>query len=270
LPDDDHTALGAERDVLCAAIHQAGETALDYFRDDNKVTKKQDNTPVTEADFASDRVLRDRLLSAFPDYGWISEESAQQTGRHNNRTWIVDPIDGTRAFVRGHEDWCISAALIDGDRPVLAAIFLPCSDDLYLATFGGGASLNGHPLQTSGRSDVAGCRMIGYQDLFRSRKWAKRWPTMTIESYNSMAVRMARVAQGHGDATLTVNAKSDWDLAAADLLVQEAGGIVTDIWGEPFRYGRSPLRKPNVLASGAMLHGNLVDLSRGWQGQTAG
>lgn len=245
----------------------AGETALQYFRKNLEVTTKDDNSPVSEADYAADAVLKHQLLGPFPDYGWISEESASLQGKNCDRTWIVDPIDGTRAFLNGKEDWCVSVALLENRRPALAAIFLPCSGDLYEGCAGQGAYLNNERLTTSRKKSIEGCCMVGYRDLFRSKKWARPWPSMTVEIYNSMAIRLARVADGRCDAALTLNAKSDWDLAAADLLVQEAGGMITDIQGLPFRYGQQPLRKPNVLASGAMLHSKLVVQTCAWNGR---
>ncbi len=266
MPDGDTVLLEEESRVLRDAVQVAGETALRFFRNDPMVSTKRDNTPVSEADIAADAILMRLLSDNFADYGWISEESAFRPAQNGSRTWIVDPLDGTRAFVKGREDWSVSVALIEEGRPVIAAIFCPCSGDLYEASAGQGAFVNGKRLRTSEQNAIEGCRMIGYQDLFRSRKWTRPWPAMKVEIFNSMAVRLAYMAAGRCDAVLTINAKSDWDLAAADLLVQEAGGNVTDIDGVPFKYGKGAMRKPNVLASGAMLHGKLLDQLRGWTG----
>ena len=269
MPGDDANDLDRAQACLEIAVQAAGEAALRLFRTNPPVTVKKDNSPVCEADYAADAVLKSHLFEQFPGYGWISEESATQVAKPGNRTWIVDPIDGTRAFVNGREDWSVCVALIEDDRPVLAAIFLPCSDDLYEARAGSGAILNKEPLQTSRQSTIDGCRMVGYSSLFQSGKWTEPWPSMKIEMFNSMAIRLALVADGSCDAVLSMNAKSDWDLAAADLLVQEAGGFVTDINGASFRYGRMPMRKQNVLASGARLHSKLLDQTRGWTGKIA-
>lgn len=268
MPGDKSKSLDREAEVLRQAVQAAGKAALHLFRNSLQVITKDDNSPVCEADYAADAILMRLLLDNFPNYGWISEESTNRPVASDGRTWVVDPIDGTRAFVNGREDWSVSVALIEKGRPILAALFLPCSGELYEARAGQGANLNGKDLQTSQQKSIDGCRMIGYRDLFTSKRWAQPWPPMTMEMFNSMAIRLALVADGRCDAVLSMNAKSDWDLAAADLLVQEAGGIVTDINGVPFKYGHGPLRKPNVLASGALLHSKLVDHTNGWKSKT--
>lgn len=269
MPGDDFDTLEQEQNVLRIAVKAAGDAALQLFGTDQVITTKTDNSPVSAADYAADVILKNHLLEQFPDYGWISEESTSRLAKPGNRTWIVDPIDGTRAFIRGREDWSICAALIENERPILAAIFVPCSDDLYMAHAGHGATLNGNLLKTSTQSTIDGCRMIGYRTLFQSKRWKDPWPPMKMEMFNSMAIRLALVADGRCDAALSMNAKSDWDLAAADLLVQEAGGLVTDINGASFRYGQMPMRKQNVLASGIPLHDKLLDQTRGWTGKIA-
>jgi len=245
--------------LLAQVIREAGELALSYFKNDLNHWKKSDNTPVCEADIAVNHMLKQRLLSARPEYGWLSEESEDDARRLNTRrVWVVDPIDGTRAFLRGCEDWTISVAIVEGGKPVTAAVFHPTSAMLFTAVADSGAYVNEKPIATTPARDLLHCRMAANSGAFRSKNWQEPWPEMTITSYNSMALRLCHVAQGQEDATLTILPKSDWDLAAADLLVQEAGGKVTTLDGRPLIYnGIHPVHE-NIAAAGLTLHAKLM------------
>jgi len=166
--------------------------------------------------------------------------------------------DGTRAFIRGHDDWTISVALVENGKPVVAAVLHPTSDMLFSAVSGAGAYVNQKPISTTPARDLQYCRMAANIGAFRPDLWQSPWPEMTITSYNSMALRLAHVAQGREDATVTIRSKSDWDLAAADLLVQEAGGRVTTLDGSPLVYNNiHPVHK-TIAAAGPTLHGILM------------
>lgn len=248
--------------VLTDIIHEAGDLALKYFRHDLDHWKKNDNSPVSEADIAVDLLLKQRLLAVRPDYGWLSEETEDNTARlDKKRVWVVDPIDGTRAFLRGGDDWTISVAVVEDGKSITAAVFHPTTSTLFSAVAGGGAYVNQKPITTTPVDSITHCRMAANTGAFRASHWQTPWPEMTITSYNSMALRLAHVAQGQEDATLTIRSKSDWDLAAADLLVQEAGGRVTTLSGHPLIYnGIHPVHE-NIAAAGPVLHGLLMQQS---------
>ncbi len=256
--------LGAEQTLLHDILREAGDIALKHFRQSIAVTTKDDNTPVTEADFAVDRHLKKRLLEAFPDYGWVSEESQTEPDRETGRVWVVDPIDGTRAFVHDRDDWCVSVALVENGSPVLAGIYRACTDDMYEARITAGATLNNKPMKVTARRKPDGCRVVAYEDALRRPEWHEPWPEMSYQKLNSMALRLAVVASGDCDAVVTLSGKSDWDLAAGDLLVHEAGGKITDFSGQPFDYGGAFLRKPNIVAAGSLLHSDLLDRTKKW------
>jgi len=250
--------------TLHTVLREAGDVALTYFGRDPVVQTKKDNTPVTEADYAVDRHINTRLREACPGFGWISEESQTEPARKTSRMWIVDPIDGTRAFVNERDDWCVSIGLVEDGDVILAGIYQPCTDDLYEARRGFGATLNGQQASVSGKRSVDGCRVIAYKQALARPEWPEPWPDMTYGHLNSMALRLANVASGASDAVVTLSGKSDWDLAAGDLLVQEAGGKITDFGGQPFRYGGDELRKPDIVAAGRFLHPDLVARTRNW------
>jgi myo-inositol-1(or 4)-monophosphatase len=244
--------------LLVAAVREAGVIAMRSFRTDVKTWKKEGGTPVSEADIAIDQHLKQRLGEVRPEYGWLSEETEDDATRlGRRRVWVVDPIDGTRAFLQGVPHFCHSAALVEDGRPVLAALFNPATDEFYEAMAGQGARLNGRPIRVSDRSEIAGCRMAAFEPLFRHPAWREPWPDMQIIQRDSVAYRLALVASGDADAALGLNAKNDWDLAAADLIVHESGGHVTSHDGQLLAYnGSEPLQR-SFLAAGPAMHAAL-------------
>ncbi|GHF20990.1 3'(2'),5'-bisphosphate nucleotidase CysQ [Kordiimonas sediminis] len=209
---------------------EAGRIALSYFARDVKVWEKSPNNPVCEADFAVDEFLRTTLMQNRTGYGWLSEETEDQPERLRcGRLWIVDPIDGTRSFLEGGDNWGISVALVQDQKPVVAAFYAPVKNAFYFARAGKGATRNGQPIQISGSIDLCSARMMGDPDAFKASKyWPTPWPpSMYAEQANSIALRLCQVADGQFDCCVTLRPKNDWDVAAADLIVREAGGLVT-------------------------------------------
>ncbi|HXK54026.1 MAG TPA: 3'(2'),5'-bisphosphate nucleotidase CysQ [Hyphomicrobiales bacterium] len=251
---------GAEMALLEEAVRAAAKVAMGFFGKDPKSWKKdKDNSPVSEADLATDEVLRRLLTAARPGFGWISEESAHKPpAEGEDRMWIVDPIDGTRGFLGGRPEWAVSAALVQGRRPLAGIVFNPAADRLYAATTGGGAFLNGRPIKAPPGGSLTGARMLAYDGALRDGRWSRPWPEMQIERVNSIAYRLCLVASGDFDASISTSPKSDWDLAAADLIVHEAGGRVTAFNGASFVYNRHAFRHPNVVCAGTVLHERLL------------
>lgn len=242
--------------LLKDVVRQAGAVAMRFFLTDHKQwSKAHDNTPVTEADIAVNDLLRTRLMGARPDYGWLSEETEDDSSRlTQSSVWVVDPIDGTRAFTKGKPHFVISVALVEDGRPVLGVLFNPATDEFFEAQKGRGAKLNGEPIRVSDCAAVEGCRMIAFEPMFRHPAWTEAWPEMDVSDRNSVAYRIALVACGQADATLALNGKSDWDLAAADLILHEAGGRMTTHDGQTFFYNRASTRHPSLLAAGPALY----------------
>lgn len=253
------TARTSDHDLLLAAVREAGALALTYFRSGVRSWEKKPNDPVSEADIAVDTLLRDRLVGPRPGYGWLSEESGQQPGT-GGPLWIVDPIDGTRAFIAGKAEFTICAALVADGAPVLAAVFNPASNELFEASAGGGARLNGQPIHGSGHASLMEARFLASKRTFERHGWLGRAAKADFAYRNSIAYRMALVAAGKFDAAISLTEKSDWDVAAADLLVREAGGRVTTADGAPLVYGTPDHRHPSVIAAGAYIYDDLIDL----------
>ena len=246
-------------EALEAALRAGGALALNHFRRDPRRWMKADGSPVSAADLAVDDVLRATLTGIDGQAGWLSEESADEAGRQAGaRAWIVDPIDGTSAFLAGADTWCIVAALTEAGRPVLAGIYRPVSDDYYGAVAGQGAFLNGQRLAASPRRELEGARVITRRKVLESERWLKAWPPVVTGMTASLALRLCLVAQGRFDAAFALAPKSDWDLAAGDLIVHEAGGRMSDLAGATLVYNRDHTRQAGFVAAGPALHGEII------------
>jgi len=250
--------------LIESAAREAGAIARSFFGGHYKSWDKGKGQPVTEADIAVDRYLNDALLNARPDYGWLSEETRDDPARLGKaRVFVVDPIDGTVAFIKGRPHFTVAIAVVEGGRPVAAIVLNPVTQECFSATHGGGARLNGDVIHVSDRAAIEDCRMLGDKPMFAHPGWSVApntpWPPMQIETRSSIAYRMALVASGQFDAALALSAKCDWDLAAADLIVHEAGGRVSDYHGAVLRYnGATPIQRTMVCA-GPALHKALLD-----------
>ncbi|HEY2134580.1 MAG TPA: 3'(2'),5'-bisphosphate nucleotidase CysQ [Xanthobacteraceae bacterium] len=250
---------------LAAAIREAGELALKTFRGPVKSWLKSGNSPVSDADIAVDALLRQRLEAAGLGCGWLSEETEDDPARLTaEHVWIVDPIDGTRAYLAGLPDWTISVALAQAGRPILAAIFAPVSGDLYLASAGGGATCNDRPIRATDGVSLAGARAAGpkrYLDGLTAIE-----PTLIAEpKVHSLALRLVWVAHGRLDVAFAGTNSHDWDLAAADLLVHEAHGALTTLAGDILIYNRPKPTHPALFAAGRSRHQALDELMRAGQ-----
>ncbi|WP_262694081.1 3'(2'),5'-bisphosphate nucleotidase CysQ [Kordiimonas aquimaris] len=242
-----------EARLVKQVTREAGRIALSYFaRDIHKWEKSPDN-PVSEADMAVDTFLRTTLMQNRTGYGWLSEETEDQPERLRcGRLWIVDPIDGTRAFLAGGDDWGISVALVQDQKPIIAAFYAPVKDAFYFAEIGCGATKNDTPLSVSKQHDLNVARMMGDPTAFKASKfWPVEWPaTMHAEQANSIALRICQIADSQFDCCVTLRPKNDWDVAAADLILREAGGTLTTGDGNGLVFNREePLHKHIVAAN---------------------
>ncbi len=243
--------IESDRILLEAAVREAGALALGYYHAGARSWRKDDKSPVSEADLGVNRLLQSRLLRNRESYGWLSEETADTPERlGRSPVWIVDPIDGTRAFLNARPWWSISAALVFDGEPVLGVVYAPALEACYEAVRGGGAWRNGQSIHTSACTRLEHCRLIAGQYALR----AKDWPQMQIAQRNSVALRLALVASGEFDAAFTAGKKSEWDMAAGDLLLREAGGILTGIDGQSFTYNARDTRRNGLLAASTAFH----------------
>jgi myo-inositol-1(or 4)-monophosphatase len=242
---------------LRAAVADAGKLALSKFRNNVRTWNKENASPVTEADLAVDNFLRERLTGIDPAVGWLSEETVDAPERLvKDRLWIVDPIDGTRSFVAGREDWAICAALVERGRPVAAVVELPATNESFAAIKGGGATKNGQRISASTTTDAGRAAIARPAKL--NEALSALGNTVEVPRIHSIAVRLSRVATGEVDAALAAANANDWDLAAADLLVHEAGGKLTDAGGRTPVYNLATHIHGALIAAGSTLHPRLV------------
>ncbi len=242
---------------LREAVAEAGKLALTKFRSNVRSWNKENASPVSEADLAVDNFLRERLTGIDPAIGWLSEESVDAPERlTKDRVWIVDPIDGTRSFIAGREDWAVCAALVERGRPVAAAIELPATGESFAAIKGGGATKNGRKISASTKVQLEGAA-IAWPAKLKTTAAALGNP-IEVPRIHSIAVRLSRVASGEIDGALASANANDWDLAAPDLLVHEAGGRVTDAEGRLPVYNLARHIHGVLVAAGSELHPKLV------------
>jgi myo-inositol-1(or 4)-monophosphatase len=250
-----------ERDsaLLVATMREAGALAHSLFRTELKNWTKGASSPVSDADIAVNDLLEKRLRSATPDYGWLSEESADDSSRLERRlVWVVDPIDGTRGYLAGKEDWCVSVALVEGASPLLAAVFAPASDEFFFAARGQGATCNGIKLNATSGTELDFSRVAGPKPLVeRLKKTADE--IVLHPRIGSLALRLCRVADGRLDAAFAGGQSRDWDLAAADLIVHEADGNMTALSGAAILYNRPEVTHGVLVAAGRDRHAEIIE-----------
>jgi myo-inositol-1(or 4)-monophosphatase len=246
---------------LANAVREAGGVALSMFgKPVRSWTKGPSASPVSEADIAVDGLLRERLGALDRTFAWLSEESADDGERLSARyVWVVDPIDGTRAYIAGQPDWAISAALVEDGRPIAACLYAPALDEFFAARAGTGSTLNGKPIAATPGAGLRGIRVAGPQK-FLDRLGAVLPSLTRLPRGHSLALRLAQVARGACDAAFAGGNSHDWDLAAADLLVHEAGGALTPIAGGTLAYNRPVPRHGMLVAAGRARHAALIEL----------
>ncbi|NOD94133.1 3'(2'),5'-bisphosphate nucleotidase CysQ [Ruegeria sp. HKCCD4884] len=246
--------------LLIDAALEAGKIATRYSGTQAQRWDKPDGAgPVTEADLAVNAMLEEQLRAARPGYGWLSEESEDTAERLECRSaFIIDPIDGTRSFAEGARTWAHSIAVADEGRVTAAVVYLPMRDLLYAAAQGKGATLNGETITTSAIADLQRSEILAAKPNLDTRHWRDGHVPHFERAYRpSLAYRMALVAQGRFDAMLTLRPSWEWDIAAGDLIIREAGGICSDRAGQPLVFNNAHPRLNGVIAANATLHEEL-------------
>ena len=247
--------MTTDLDLLRDAAREAGALALQLRGEGLTVWSKAGGSPVTNADIAVDDFLKQRLRAARPDYGWLSEETADDPARLKaRRLFIVDPIDGTRSYMKDGPWWVTALAVVEDGQPTAAAIYAPVQDEAYEAVAGGGARMNGATIHASAATTLAQCAMLGDARLFTRPIWAEPWPPMQVTARNAIAYRMALVAGGGYDAAVSLSSKADWDLAASTLIAREAGALVTDHKGGALVFNTPRARNPSLVCAAPGVH----------------
>jgi len=260
LPGND---LSADLQLLIEAAQEAGRIATPYSNADPEIWDKPDGAgPVTEADLAVNRMLEAELKAARPDYGWLSEESPPDGDRlHRDRVFIVDPIDGTRSFIEGSQTWAHSLAIAENGKVIAGVVFLPLRNKMYTGALGAGAALNGEPMQPSDQSNLAQASVLVAKPVMEARNWTVL-PDFTRSHRPSIAYRLSLVAEGRFDAMVTLRPSWEWDIAAGNIIVQEAGAHTSDKTGAELQFNNPDPRQAGMLAANAPLHREVLGALR--------
>jgi myo-inositol-1(or 4)-monophosphatase len=242
--------------LLTEAAREAGRIALRYWRKDPQVWDKGgEHGPVTEADLAVNDMLKARLLSARPGYGWLSEETPDSADRLAVDTvFIVDPIDGTRAFVAGEETWAHSLAVAHQGKVTAGVVYLPALDRIYTASTTSEPMRDGQVIRASRRDRLEGANILTTKANMLPEKWPGGVPEITRSFRASLAYRMCLAAEGRFDGMLTLRDAWEWDIAAGSLIAERAGAAVTDRRGKALRFNTPGAMAEGVLALPPRLH----------------
>lgn len=243
--------------AVAAVAADAGRLAADWFDREYRRWEKAPGNPVCEIDLSVDAFIRPRLMEIDPDAGWLSEETVDDPARlARRRLWVVDPIDGTRDYIRGRAGWAVSIALVEDGRPVIGVLDAPLRGERWRAAAGHGATRNGAAIAVVPRATLAGAR-VPADHLPRADR-----DLTPVGKPNSIALRMAMVAAGQADLVASVRWGNEWDVAAAALIVSEAGGVVSDAFGRPLVFNQPEARAHGLLATTRGIHAAAVERLR--------
>lgn len=246
-----------ERDLtlIAEAAREAGRVAMRYWKADPQVWEKPGEGPVTEADLAVNALLAERLRGARPGYGWLSEESPDDKARLVcERVFILDPIDGTRAFIAGERHFAVSIAVAEAGRVIAGAIYLPALDRLYTAHADGSALMNGQPIACAARPGLQGANLLMSKGFLAPEHWHHPPPDLKRSFRPSIAYRLCLVAEGVFDGMIATRDAWEWDIAAGSLIAQRAGATVSDRHGQPLRFNAPGAKTPGILTAPALVH----------------
>ena len=251
----------SELDLLIDAARASGDIARTFFQSSPEVWDKDDNAgPVTEADLAIDAMLKSNLTQSRPDYGWLSEETEDTSARlTKDRVFIIDPIDGTRAFIAGEKTFSHSLAIAENGTPIAAAVYVPMMDLMFTAALGEPAKLNGEPITASPIATLDGATALAAKPNFDAQHWNGGTPPIIRKFRPSLAYRLCLVAQGRYDAMITLRDCWEWDIAAGDLIVRQAGGKVSGRDNRTLKFNNTHPKTLGCLAAGSALHPLLMD-----------
>jgi len=246
-------------DPLCAIAEQAGATINRYYQDGFSVREKSDESPVTDADEAAEAIILPILRKLLPGVPIVSEESGLE-GRADfarDRFWAVDPLDGTKEFIKGIPEFVVAIALAERGVPVMGVSYNPIKDELFCGVRGAGCHLNDKIVTVSDAHTLEHSTILASRSETARGEWKAYEGRVTVRPIGSVAYKLALVAAGQADATFTLTPKSEWDIASGVALIIAAGGRVTDLYGEPIRFNRRDVKTPGFVASNGHLHAQL-------------
>ena len=266
--EDDVAGWERELEVAIEAARTGGAIVRKYYKGDYEVHEKAPDNPLTIADTEADAAIKDVVLGAFPDDGWLSEETRDSPARlSKSRVWIVDPLDGTKEFTQHIPEFCVCVALtVDGVVQV-GVSYNPAEEKLFAAARGSGTTLNGAPVHCTAQTDLSRAVVLASRSENKRGEWEDYKPFMQVKLTGSVAYKFALIAAGEADATFSLTPKNEWDICAGTLLVEEAGGVVTDRYGKPLTFNNEKTLLPGLIAAGSTLWGPIRDIIREKSGE---
>ncbi|NOZ03409.1 MAG: 3'(2'),5'-bisphosphate nucleotidase CysQ [FCB group bacterium] len=243
--------MNSELKLAVQAAREAGDLILTYYKADYEIRDKSYHNPVTTADHAADARLKEILRGAYPDYGWLSEETVDSRERlSRERVWVVDPLDGTKEFIEGVPNFVVSIALVENKVPVIGVLFNPVTKELFTAIRDGGARLNGEVIHCSGKTDPAEMVILNSRSETRRGLWDPfRAQFAALDAVGSVAYKLGLTSAGKADIFASLRPKNEWDICAGHCLISEAGGKLVDLNGNDVTYNNEvTIIKPGLVA----------------------
>jgi myo-inositol-1(or 4)-monophosphatase len=255
--------FAAELTVAVDAARAAGAIVRKWYDGAYTVRDKAHDSPVTEADVEANHCIQTAIQAAFPDDGWLSEETRDSAERlAKSRVWIVDPLDGTKEFINHIPEFCVCIGLVVDGVPVLGVEYNPVREELFAGTDGTGVTLNDAPAQVSVQQALSEARVLVSRSETDRGEWDEFRSELRLELTGSVAYKLALIAAGRGDATFSLTPKNEWDVCAGAALLAEAGGRITDRYGQPLRFNQRETLLPGLIASNDALYRSIVELLR--------
>ncbi|MHB8383421.1 MAG: 3'(2'),5'-bisphosphate nucleotidase CysQ [Candidatus Binataceae bacterium] len=255
--------LSRELALAKKAARAAGEILRGHWnRGGYTIGSKGKDNPVTQADLEADRAIKKMLHEAFPEYGWLSEETADSAERlKRRRVWIVDPLDGTKEFINGVPEFCVAIALIEDGEPILGVTYNPIRREMFWGARGLGCHLNTKAVRVSRTRMLHRAKVLASRSEAARGEWQVFHGRLLVSPTGSVAYKLALVAAGKGDATFTRSPKSEWDIASGAALVALAGGTITDIRGRKLSFNNRNVKVSGLIADNTILHEQLIEVA---------